>query len=183
VTSQLELLRRKSAIPYSARLALIGGASTLTGGSPANTTRSSDSYAYCVTLGRLAASDGEHNERELDLLIAGEGDPNERGETVFNGAAPSHGVRPGHLGGAMPFDNANITTEAQMAHYSMALKEYGDMVGREASYSIVPSPTYPASFLACVIMNGARYEGSARTKKQAKHFASRAACRAIGIRV
>lgn len=183
MTSQLELLRRKSAIPYSARLALIGGASTYTGEFPANTTRSSDSYAYYVALGRLTASGGENDERELDLLIAGEGDPNERSETVSNGPASTNENRPGHLGGAMPFDNANVATETQMAHYSMALKEYGDMVGREASYSIVPSPTYPASFLAYVTMNGSRYEGSARTKKQAKHFASRAACRAIGIRV
>jgi hypothetical protein len=153
-----------------------------TTGLSANTTRSLDSYAYCVALGRLAATDGEQNERETDLLIAGGGDPNERGQTTFNRPDSTSEDRSADLGGAVPLENANVATKAQVAHYSMALKEYGDMVGREASYSIAPSPIYPAFFLACVSVNGSLYEGTARTKKQTKHFASRAACRAIGIR-
>ena len=71
--------------------------------------------------------------------------------------------------------------ETVLAHYSMALKEHGNSIGKEVLYDIRPSVLRPSMFRALVDVNGSRYEGEARTKREAKHLASRAACRAMKI--
>lgn len=177
----MELLRRKTSIPYSARLALINNARNHADSDAEHMTRVSEFYAYCVAIGKLTLSGGQTGERDLEMLIGGEISSNERDTAPANESTAARGDQlPGRHQDVAP-SNLNIASDMQVAHYSMALKEYGDKVGREPRYVVERSPTHPSFFKARVHMDESHYEGMARTKKQAQHLASRAACQAIGI--
>ncbi|KAL1581919.1 hypothetical protein WHR41_09405 [Cladosporium halotolerans] len=173
---KMELIRLKASIPYAARLALIGSARTHPPGEAGVMTRASDFRTYCVAIGRLTISDGE---RELRRLVEGEGSSDEREPTEIN--RPASGGQPARQDGDVYFEDPGVPLETNIAHYSMALKEYGDRVGKEARCDIERSPVNPLLFSARVYVNGSQHQGLGRTKKQAKHLANRAACRAIGI--
>jgi hypothetical protein len=179
----MELLRRKTSIPYSARLALFNSARNHADSDAEHMTRASEFYAYCVTIGKLTLSGSQTGERDLEMLIGGEISSNERDTVPANGSTAARGDQlPGGHQAVAP-SSLNIASDMQVAHYSMALKEYGDKVGRESRYDFEPCSTHPSLFTARVHVNGSQYEGMARTKKQAQHLASRAACQAIGITV
>jgi hypothetical protein len=179
----MELLRRKTSIPYSARLALVNGVRNHADGDAERMTRISEFHAYCITIGRLTLSGSQTGERDLEILIGGETSSNERDTIPANGSTAARGDQlPGRHQAVAP-SNLNIASDMQVAHYSMALKEYGDKIGREPRYDFEPSSTHPSFFTARVHVNGSQYEGTARKKKQAQHLASRAACQGIGITV
>lgn len=71
--------------------------------------------------------------------------------------------------------------QTALAHYTMALKEYGDSIGKEIFYDIRPSVLRPSMFRAVVDVDGSRFEGEAKRKMHAKHLASEAACRGMKI--
>jgi len=179
----MELLRRKTSIPYSARLALVNSVRNHADSDAERMTRVSEFHAYCVIIGRLTLSGSQTGERDLDMLIGGETSSNERDTIPANESTAARGDQLPGRHQAVAASNLNIASDMQVAHYSMALKEYGDKVGREPRYVVERSPTHPSFFAARVDMNGSQYEGMARTKKQAQHLASRAACQAIGIAV
>ncbi|KAM0714506.1 hypothetical protein Q7P37_009800 [Cladosporium fusiforme] len=154
---KMEVLRLKAGIPYAARLALITRAGDHSRGEAGHPTRALDFHAYCVAIGTLAASDTEGARRELEVLIEGEGRSDVREPTQSNGSA-SGGQSVDH-GGAEPFVNMGAPFDPQTVHYSMALKEYGDNIGREARYDVERSPTNPSLFSARVHVNGSQYDG------------------------
>lgn len=180
----MELLRRKTSIPYSARLALVNSARNHADSDAEHLTRVSEFHAYCVTIGNLTLSGSQTGERDLEMLIGGEISSNGRETVPANESTAAWGDElPGRHQAVAP-SNLSVASDMQVAHYSMALKEYGDKVGRESRYEFEPSSTHPSFFTARVLVNGSQYEGmEARTKKQAQHLASKAACQAIGITV
>lgn len=177
----MEALRLKASIPYSARLALIASVGDRPAGDIGRATQASDFRAYCAAIGTSTVSDSEGSRRELEILIEGEASSDERRPTQTNGSGI--GGRPVDHEEAVRLASPGIPFDMQTAHYSMALKEYGDKVGREARYEIERSPTNPLLFSAHVHVDGSHYQGLGRTKKQAKHLANRAACQAIGTAV
>lgn len=179
MTPQMEVLRLKASIPYAARLALIGRAGDRSVGEAGHSTRASDFHVYCVAMGTLSVSDTEGARREIEILIEGEASWDGPEPTQTN--RPASGVRTTDDDGAEPFVTSDIPFDPQTVHYSMALKEYGDNVGREARYDIERSSANPNLFSARVHVNGSQYDGLGRTKKQAKHLANKAACQGIGI--
>lgn len=179
MTSQMEVLRLKASIPYAARLALIGRAGSHSVGAAGHSTRTSDFHVYCMAIGTLSVSETERAQREIEILIEGEESSDGPEPTQSNGSA-SEGRTVGD-DGAEPVVTSDIPFDPQTVHYSMALKEYGDNVGREACYDIERSPANPNLFSARVHVNGSQYGGLGRTKKQAKQLANKAACQAMGI--
>lgn len=172
----MELIRLKARIPYAARLALIASARTRPPGEAGIMTRASDFRTYCVAIGTLTISNGE---RELETLLEGEGSSVEREPTENSGSAS--GDQPARHDEGVSFEDPGAPSEVNIAHYSMALKEYGDKIGQEARCDIERSLVNPLLFSARVYINGSQHQGLGRTKKQAKHLANRAACRAMGI--
>lgn len=175
----MEVLRLKASIPYAARVVLIGKEGDHSVGEAGHSTRASDFHVYCVAIGTLAISDTEEARREIEILIEGEASSDGPEPTRSNRFAS--GGRTAGDNGAEPVVTLDIPFDPQTVHYSMALKEYGDSVGREARYDIERSPANPNLFSAHVHVNGSQYDGLGRTKKHAKHLANKAACQAMGI--
>lgn len=179
MTAQMEVLRLKASIPYAARLALIGRVGDHSVQELRHPTRASDFHVYCVAIGTLSVSNTEGARREIEILIEGEASSDGPESTQTNRFAD--GGRTVGDNGAEPVVTSDIPFDPQTVNYSMALKEYGDNVGREARYDIERSPANPNLFSARVHVNGSQYDGLGRTKKQAKHLANKAACQAMRI--
>ncbi|CAD0056142.1 unnamed protein product [Aureobasidium pullulans] len=70
----------------------------------------------------------------------------------------------------------------EMAKYTMALKEHGDRIDAQPSYRTIIISQYPPRFKSVVSLEGIEENGESRTKKDAKHIASRKMCERLGIR-
>ncbi|THX91419.1 hypothetical protein D6D08_03154 [Aureobasidium pullulans] len=70
----------------------------------------------------------------------------------------------------------------EMAKYTMALKEHGDCIDAQPSYRNIMISQYPPRFKSVVSFEGTEENGESRTKKDAKHIASRKMCERLGIR-
>lgn len=178
----MELPRRKTSIPYSARLALFNSARNCADSDAEDMTRASEFYAYCITIGKLTLSGSQTGERLGNV----DRRRNQLERTRYGSSQwidRCEGRSTSWWSSSCGPSSSNIASDMQVAHYSMALKEYGDKVGRESRYDFEPCSTHPSLFTAHVHVNGSQYEGMARTKKQAQYLASRAACQAIGIAV
>jgi hypothetical protein len=69
----------------------------------------------------------------------------------------------------------------EMAKYTMALKEHGDRIDAQPSYRTIIISQYPPRFKSVVSLEGIEENGESRTKKDAKHIASRKMCERLGI--
>jgi Double-stranded RNA binding motif len=69
------------------------------------------------------------------------------------------------------------------AQYTMILKELGDESGVAPKYSLEILSLDPPRFKATVSFRDITFESTARTKKEAKHQASRQACEHFGFKV
>jgi hypothetical protein len=70
----------------------------------------------------------------------------------------------------------------EMAKYTMALKEHGDRIDAQPSYRTIIISQYPPRFKSVVSFEGIEENGESRTKKDAKHIASKKICERLGIR-
>jgi hypothetical protein len=71
----------------------------------------------------------------------------------------------------------------EMAKYTMALKEHGDRIDAQPSYRISMISQYPPRFKSVVSFEGTEENGESRSKKDAKHIASRKMCDRLGIQL
>jgi hypothetical protein len=69
------------------------------------------------------------------------------------------------------------------AQYTMVLKELGDESGEAPRYSLETWSLDPPMFKATLSFQDITFESTARTKKEAKHQASRKACEHLGLKV
>jgi hypothetical protein len=74
-------------------------------------------------------------------------------------------------------------TNAEIAPYAMALKEFGDASSAAAVYHSQRLSLDPPLFRATVTFRGFTFEGKANTKKQARHYAAKEACEYLGIKI
>lgn len=65
---------------------------------------------------------------------------------------------------------------SDLGRYATALKENSDKRGLLPTYDVEELSQFPPRFLAIVTLEGSTYEGTAKTKKQARHEAARKAC-------
>lgn len=72
---------------------------------------------------------------------------------------------------------------ANSAQYTMILKELGDESGVAPKYSLETLSMDPPLFKAQVSFRDITFESTARTKKEAKHRASRQACEHLGVKI
>jgi Double-stranded RNA binding motif len=72
---------------------------------------------------------------------------------------------------------------ANNAQYTMILKELGDESGVAPKYSLETLSLDPPMFKSTVSFQDITFESTARTKKEAKHQASRKACEHLGLTV
>jgi len=70
-----------------------------------------------------------------------------------------------------------------IARYTMALKEHGDLLNVQPSYDVITKSQSPPWFRAIVSFRGLEENGEARTKKNAKHIAAWKMCRRMDIRL
>ncbi|KAG9590003.1 hypothetical protein KCU77_g12186, partial [Aureobasidium melanogenum] len=70
----------------------------------------------------------------------------------------------------------------EMAKYTMTLKEYGDRIDAQPSYKTITISQYPPRFKSVVSFKGFEEHAESRTKKDAKHVASRKMCEKLSIR-
>jgi len=174
----LRLLQQKVAIPYAERLQEAAACRGTKREENPNSTRESIFRAYCVAIGALAFSSDADSRRSLEILVSPTAKSVDHITTRRREAAAEGGSLTALSGESSDGLSCRQTV---LAHYSMALKEHGDSIGKEVLYDIRPSVLRPSMFRALVDVNGSRYEGEARTKRHAKHLASRAACRAMKI--
>lgn len=76
--------------------------------------------------------------------------------------------------------------ESDLCKYTSVLKEKGDIAGFVPKYNfqnISQTPQTPPNFKAVVSFWEYVFEGSGRTKNQAKHEASKEACKSLGLRI
>jgi Double-stranded RNA binding motif len=71
---------------------------------------------------------------------------------------------------------------ANSGQYTMILKELGDESGVAPNYSLETLSLDPPMFKAVVSFRDTTFESTARTKKEAKHQASRQACEHLGFK-
>ncbi|KAG9513871.1 hypothetical protein KCU78_g1978, partial [Aureobasidium melanogenum] len=69
----------------------------------------------------------------------------------------------------------------ELAKYTMALKEHGDCIGAQPSYKTTTISQCPPWFKSVVAFKGFEEDGENRTKKDAKHAASRKMCERMRI--
>ncbi|KAG9511546.1 hypothetical protein KCV07_g10099, partial [Aureobasidium melanogenum] len=69
----------------------------------------------------------------------------------------------------------------EMAKYTMALKEHGDRISAQPSYKTTTISQCPPWFKSVVAFKGFEENGESRTKKDAKHAASRKMCERMRI--
>jgi len=74
-------------------------------------------------------------------------------------------------------------TNAEIAPYTMALKEHGDESSGTPDYHTQTLSLHPPSFKAIVTFKGLTFEGKAKTKKQARHYAAKKACEFLNIKI
>jgi len=72
-------------------------------------------------------------------------------------------------------------TNAEIAPYTMALKEHESSVA--PGYHTQTLSLHPPSFKATVTFKGFTFEGTAMTKKQARHYAAKEACEFLNIKI
>lgn len=142
----------------------------------------SDDYKTVLTLIGTIMRSGGRKERRTMLSSLHE----------FGGAAPQLRARAG--GGTEAWARAEQTpfsgttrsvhgafSVAGLAKYTIALKEHGDLVGAQPSYTVAMESLDPPSFRAVVSFEGLKYDGTARTKKDARHLAAAKMCEGLGI--
>lgn len=71
--------------------------------------------------------------------------------------------------------------EADISKYTSILKEKGDVAGFMPQYNCKQITLMPSLWKAVVSFQDYVFEGSGRSKQQAKHVASREACKALGL--
>ena len=67
------------------------------------------------------------------------------------------------------------------AKYTMVLGEHGDRIDTQPSYRTIMVSQYPPRFKSVVSFEGTEENGESRTKKDAKHIASRKMCERLAI--
>ena len=101
-----------------------------------------------------------------------------------------------HAGEAAPMDmpeNGRTSTlraeqpignpaPADLAGYTMALKEYGDRHGDLPVYSYRTVSLSPHYFDCVATIGGRAFEAGAKSKKLARHLASQEACQSLGVK-
>jgi dsRNA-specific ribonuclease len=65
----------------------------------------------------------------------------------------------------------------------MALKEHGDESSVAPVYHTQTLSLEPSLFRATVTFQGFTFEGKAKTKKQARHYAAKEACEYLDIKI
>ncbi|THZ14365.1 hypothetical protein D6C89_10170 [Aureobasidium pullulans] len=117
-------------------------------------------------------------------------DPREHPDTsISNGRAeppPQKGMWPGRPALSREQRPTPPTEQdgppEEMAKFTMALKEHGDCIDAQPSYRNIMISQYPPRFKSVVSFEGTEENGESRTKKDAKHIASRKMCERLGIR-
>jgi hypothetical protein len=71
----------------------------------------------------------------------------------------------------------------ELPRYTTALKEYGDRSGAVIEWSEKQLSLSPLCWVARVVVDGVTFEATAGNKKEAKHRASRSACRSLAIEI
>jgi dsRNA-specific ribonuclease len=94
---------------------------------------------------------------------------------------PSRPAGPGEQRPTPPTEQDGPLEE--MAKYTMALKEHGDCIDAQPSYKTITISQYPSRFMSVVSFGGSEENGESRTKRDAKHIASKKMCERLAIRL
>jgi hypothetical protein len=95
------------------------------------------------------------------------------------GVWPSRPAIPGEQHLTPPTEQDESPEE--MANYTMALKEHGDRIGKTPFDKFITKSYNPPWFKWFVLFEGLEEHGEARSKRDAKHIASRKICNRLGI--
>ena len=75
----------------------------------------------------------------------------------------------------------SITPVVDIGYYTVILKEHGDHIGVIPDYEVETLSLVPPQFRVTVTFKGSRFEGWGSSKKEARHKASKQACRCLRL--
>jgi hypothetical protein len=91
-----------------------------------------------------------------------------------------HAVRKFKAGKAVESQRGDAPSD--ISRFTTLLKEYGDHIGEVPKYTSELLSQEPLLFKQCVRLRGVKGEGTGRTMKTARHYASKEACQRLGLR-
>ncbi|TIA28067.1 hypothetical protein D6C78_10921 [Aureobasidium pullulans] len=129
----------------------------------------------CLRRNRRAGSSSDPHEHLHTSTANGRAEPQPQ-----EGMGPSRPAGPGEQRPTPPNEQDGPLEE--MAKYTMALKEHGDRIDAQPSYKTITISQYPSRFMSVVSFGGSEENGESRTKRDAKHIASKKMCERLAIR-
>lgn len=172
--------------PFEQRIEQLKLLGQLDLGMPINNRSNNPFFVFAMGLGMAySAGDEEKKNKVLQVVRSGRFDGrSSHGSTLRE---PPEIGRGANEGGAppdipLPGDVTEID-DPDLPRYTSALKEYGDQRGQAYSWPTRQISTTPVRFRCIIRMDGRTYDGVARSKKQAKHLASREACQDLNIEI
>lgn len=165
----MEIMRRMTDFPYSARLKKVQHDGVLYGEGYRPSSRQSPFSRFVTLIGALARRNDQRSERDLDALMADrDGQAVDRhARTEPHEPTRSSSQTTGRSPPATPTTSV-ATTDADIPRYTMALKEYGDSSGHWPLYEFSGLMLDPPLFKARVLVNDQSFDETAAIKKAGK---------------
>jgi len=136
--------------------------------------------AFLSLMGSIVRHGSESEQRAIKEAICGK--ESAKAFLQYSGYEPSSNIE--HHDGNQDVTPNPHPVEPDMrdiAHYTMVLKERGDLLGVSPSYIEESNNVFPPTFKVTVRFQDITSVGLGRTKRQAKHEASKAACQILGL--
>ncbi|KAK1091089.1 hypothetical protein LTR48_007005 [Friedmanniomyces endolithicus] len=154
------------------------------GNNDSASSRQSSFGRFLALIGVLERRNNERSIRDLATLMTDRDDQVATGQGHTERDEPADpGTRMAGQGLSAPSIISCEPSDAEVARYTMALKEYGDRTGHKALYDISFVTLDPPLFRAEVSVQGQTFGEMATSKRQAKHLASQRACESLSVRV
>lgn len=171
--------------PYQARMDQLAMLSAQTNSSARSNNSSANFQKLATEIGMLLARGNTETKSSIASIIQGE-IPNGARTTQHPFGAQGHSPPPLNVHAR---DSVELSSDRdhdgvlEIPRYTTALKEYGDQSGSVIEWSERQLSLSPLCWMARVIVNGATFEATAGNKKEARHRASRSACRRLTIEI
>ena len=153
----------------------------------ADATMSSNDFRKFVTLLGSSYATADQSVRDTLCTLVRDGYPVRR-DNVTTASNSSDHEQAEHAQHATVSDvqvseNAAQDHQLDFSRYTTALQHHGDACGSLVSWTISQISTAPIRFRSIASFEDISCEGVAKNKKEAKHLASREACRILRISV
>lgn len=132
-----------------------------------------------------SAGDEDMKKKILQVVRTGRLDGHSsHGSTLREPAEIEQGANESAAQPNLPMaDNVTELGDIDLPRFTSILKEYGDQQGVAYSWPTRQVSTMPVRFRCVIQMEDRTCDGIARSKKDAKHLASRKACQLLGIEI